>query len=603
MKTNVSGRSGLVARTSGLPCRMEGLEPRLLLADELFIGLGDVQFRDGPQLPDDKIEVPVTVQNLSPMQISGKIRIQIWASGDDVLDDPGDFLCFEGNININPRPNEIQTKKVKAKLPLDIRPGEYEFIVTVIDESMLPGDASFDVETNDDNESFDVRWVFGEVEGRSGNTTLKFMNTSGVIYKINFSDNFSPGDSFGEVTTILLLDRDERGGIPPDGQFLQLDVEDVNSNARISVRRIGGPSDPDLFYLTGIDVDETMGFFDASDLTLMGPAHFDGLGKLFLGNVKNAGEVDIDNDFFVEFPRGSAELFVFSERVSIKVKEVTGTVFDIRGTLANMQATSFSGEVESDELRGKNGGLGGIEANFIDKVNIKNDFEGFVFAESFFTETAARNADEGPPPERVINAFIVGGMLSGGMQTFGNVAKIEAGSIDGFEAQIFGRLERLNVKGDIGVNPFRGGLTNIIGATDISRIDISGGLFDSQIFAGLEFNLIQRGGGYEFGDLYGGNVSNASFTSGIIGRVNIGGDMLLAEIAAGVDPDGNPFFSQGFLVGDSTMSRIGPIKVGGMLGKVNFVSGDFPDTVSLSGSSYNTMTDPDDYFDFVFPLV
>jgi len=591
------GRTEGEIRSAGSPCRMEGLEPRLLLADELFIGIGDVPFREnGPQLPDDKIEVPVTVQNISAMQISGRVRIQIWASPDDVLGDVDDFLCFEGNININPRANEIQTRKVKARLPLDILPITYKLIVTVIDESMLPGDASFMTTEGVDDEVFGVRWQFGQVDGRSGNTTLKFMNNSGVVYKVNFSKGFE-GHEQGEVESFYVLNREARGGFPGD-QTINLQYQNTGFDDTISVRRVGGPSDPDLFHLSHISAFGTrveghdLGFFDASGVTLYDTAQFLGLHKLFLGNVLVAGEIRIEDNLFQRGDMNGLE--PFNDRVSIKVKEVVGTLFEIHGTLANMQATSFTPEPEG--LRGAL--FGGIFANTIEKVNIKNDYEGSVEVQPF-----ARGSGES---DRVVDAFIVGGQLSGVFFANGGVAKIQAGSIDDFEAAIEGRLERLIVKGDLGMNPLqsRGSLNNIIGATDISRVDITGSLFDTHLFAGLDFIPFLRGSALNPGDLYGGVISNAAFTSGIIGRINIGGDMLISQIAAGVDPNSNSFFdNDGFLVGDRSVSRIGPIKVGGLIGMANFVSGDFPDNVSIDGSSYSTMDDPDDIFVHVFPPI
>jgi len=44
------------------------------------------------------IEVPVLFQNVSATQISGKVRVEIWASEDDTLD-KFDFLCFVNAFN------------------------------------------------------------------------------------------------------------------------------------------------------------------------------------------------------------------------------------------------------------------------------------------------------------------------------------------------------------------------------------------------------------------------------------------------------------------------------------------------------------------------
>ncbi len=612
-------RSGLVARNAGSVSRMEALEPRLLLADELIAGIGDVNFKP-VHLPDDKIEVPFTIQNLSGTTVTGKVRIQIWASEDDVIDDPGDFLCFEGNISVNVRPNEIHTKKVKARIPLDTLPRDYNFIVTVIDESMLNNGASFDTSESVDDEFFRLRWQFGEVNGRSGNTTLKFMNNSGVIYKVNFSDGFE-GNEFGEVLIGTVVNREGRGDGFPGDQGIVLVFDDTSYDDKISVRRVGGPSDPDLYYLTGIFAnseflrggpgDDDLGFFDASGLTLYGEADFHGLHKLYLGNLLDAGQVDIDNDIFIE--RGNGGPHVFSDRVSIKVGDVVGTRFTITGTLANMQARSFSGLIEEpNEPLAERGqeGLGGIVADFIEKVNIQNDFEGFVYADGI--GELARGMEGFPEaPDRTVGAFIVKGTVTGSMLIFGDFAKLEAGAIGEFEAAVHGRLERLNVKGDVGQSnhlaTLRGApFHTIIGATDISRVDIGGDMIESQIFAGLEFFPVLRGG-IAFGNIYFGSVGNASFTSGSIGRVNVGGDMLLSEIAAGVDPDGDEFFDNpdSFLIGDSSVSRIGPIKVGGVAeaykGGASFISGDFPDNISIDGSTYSTITNPDGIVRVVFP--
>ncbi len=602
MRASIHRKGASHSQSASSPCRMEGLEPRLLLADELVIGIGDVVFKPfNIQLPDDKIDVPVTVQNVSGVQISGKIRIQIWASADDMLGGE-DFLCFEGNINISVRPNAIQTKKVKSRLPLSILPNNYNFIATVIDDAMLPGGATFGTPEGVDDRTFTLLWAFGDVLGRSGNTTLKFMNDSGVIYKLNFSSGFE-GSETGHVNAGFML----RGAGGPQGVTraltpIVLTYENTGFDDKISVRRAGGPSDSALFYLTGIFSQEELrgassplGHLDAPDLTLYGPAEFEGgLHKLVLGNVTNAGLIEIDNEF--------------DDRVSIKVKEVQGTIFDIDGVLANMKADSFSGLAslpEGSSVRGPEPFLGGITATVIDKVEIRNDFEGVATAG--FLDQVLRGDKELPLLDggRVVGKFIVGGVLTGGFfADGGNVARIQAGEIYDWQCSVQGRLERLAVEGGInnvpGVRGFP--VESRIAACDFSRIDIGTNVNLCQIMAGAFVALEDTGEVFAL-EIFDG-LDNVTFKPGSIGRINIGGDLFRSQIAAGVNANGFDYFNiDPFLESDSSMSRMGPIKVGGIVDMSQFYSGDFPDNVSINGASYNTMVDPDDVFAHVFPLV
>ncbi len=589
---------------------MEALEPRVLLADELIVGIGDVNFKP-VHLPDDKIEVPITIQNVSASQISGKIRVRIWASNEDILD-ASDYLCFDGDISINPRANQVQLKKLKARLPLHMVPDEYQFIVQVSEaQSMLPTGVTFAEPVADDDETFDLRWQFGSVDGRSGNTTLRFMNSDDVIYKMNFSRGFD-GFEFGEVFIgpFAVAAAVERGPVPFD-QELNLMLRDTSFDDAVAIRRVGGPKDPGLFYLAGIFTGFALtgarsdfggiGFFDAPDLTLYGESSFNGgVHKLFLGDIINANQVGISGVPFAHRTssgaRGAEPLL---DRVSIKVRDVVGTRFIIDNmVLANMKADSFSGELPILD------GIGGILANSIDRVEIRNDFEGYV-------EVIPPDFLRGGGlelPENAINRFVVGGHLTGGLFAFGDVARLQAGSIGAFEAAIHGRLERLEVKHgineDLLPDALRGPppITTIIGAKDISRVDIGGDVYLAQVFAGLAQQMLR--GGFEPGSIYGGTVANTAITSGIIGRINIGGDMFISEFAAGVNPDGGTFFSGTgrFLIGDRSVSRIGPVKVGGVaMNQARFVSGDFPDNVSINGSSYSTPIDPEGLFVFAFP--
>ncbi len=610
---STSNRRELIARPAASSrCCLEALEPRLLLADELVIGVGDVPLMQ-IHLPGDKIEVPITIQNLSAAQISGKIRVRIWATDDSILDDPGDFLCFEGNVSINPRANQIQMKKVKATFPLNtLTDAEYRLIVEVVEaESMLPAGVTFLTPEALDEELFDVRWMFGAVPGRSGNTTLRFMNEEGVIYKINFSDGFD-GPERGEVFDEIFLGAQQRGApIQP----LSLIFYNTTEGDRISVRRAGGPKDSDLFYLNGVFANlgglgqrggpGALSFFDAPDLTLYGPAFFAGLKKLFLGDVIGAEQVIIN--FGTGVSRGDAASeerggpeFSPLERVSIKVKNVVNTLFDINQTVANFMADSFSHQPFRSESRSEP--FGGIFARFIDKVDIRNDFAGIVFVSG---GDPSRGGNGLEFPENAVNEFRVGGVLSGAFATqFGDVAKLRAGTIGDFEASINGRLERLVVEGSVNIigrsDSERLFDPTVIGARQISRIDIGGDVFDTIIMAGAVAESL--GPAFFAGEIYQG-LQNVNFDSGIIGRVNIGGDMMLSQIAAGVDADGSDSFSNSsILIGDRSVSRIGPISVGGVDGDSGFFSGDFPVNAKIGGSSVATASEPD-IFVFVFPPI
>ncbi len=603
MKRPENRRSGPVARFAGSPCRMEVLEPRLLLANELIVGFGDVNFKD-PQLPGDKIEVPVTFQNVSAARITGKVRVEIYASTGG-----GGFLCAVKDVNINPRANEIQTKRITATLPLDLVPDNYFFIAFVVeDESMLPAGVTFLESSAEDNEMFSQRWQFGDVDGRSGNTTLRFMNDSGVIYKVNFSAGFDGSES-GEINLEFLS-----GGLAENQGAARaitpyaLTFENTGFDDKISVRRAGGPSEPELFYLTGIGSqfegrggNSSLGFFDASDLTLYGPAEFEGgLHKLFLGNVTYAGIIEIDNEN------------EFGERVSIKVRDVLGTIFDIDGVLANMKADSFSGLAGDPSLSSLRGPpppplLGGITATVIEKIEIRNDFEGVVTAG--FLDQVLRNGklpllDGG----RVVGRFTVGGILTGGFfADGGDVARIQAGEIYDWRCSVQGRLERLVVEGGInavvGVRGIVG--TTRIAACDISRIEVGTHVNQCQIMAGAFVALEDTGEVFAL-QIFNG-LDNVTFKAGTIGRISIGGDVSMAQITAGVDANNQSVFNtaDSFLIGDRSTSRIGPITIGGAVQNMGetFFSGDFPDSVSINGSSYSTVGDPDDIFEHVFPPV
>ncbi len=602
--------SELFSRSGRTPARIEVLEPRVLLASELIAGIGEVNLRP-IHLPGDKIEVPVTIQNVSATQISGKIRVQIWASNEDFLD-ASDYLCFDGDISINPRANLIQTKKVKATLPLHIVPDEYQFIVFVSEaQSMLPAGVTFAEPVDDDDETFDLRWLFGDVEGRNGNTTLRFMNEEGVIYKISFSDGFD-GNERGEVFNTLFAGAQQRGA---PTQPLSLVFFNTTDDDRISVRRAGGPTDPELFYLNGIFTNfggreerggfGALAFFDASDLTLYGPSHFAGLKKLFLGNVIDAEIVTINFGFAGLLESGASEVrggeeFSPLERVSIKVKTVVDTLFDVNQTIANFKADSFVHQlVRSDD---RSDPLGGIFARFIDKVDIRNDYRGVVFVSGVHL---AREMNGLEVPENAVNEFKVGGDLSGAFFVQdGDVARLQAGSIGNFEASISGRLERLVVEGNVNV-PGRGGPDRfldptVIGARQISRIDIGGSTFDTIIMAGAVVESLS--GAFLSGEMYQG-LQNVDFDAGIIGRVNIGGTLMLSQIAAGVDADGSDNFSDtSILIGDRSVSRIGPINVGGVDANSGFFSGDFPDTAKIDGSTVVTVDEPT-IFVVVFPTI
>ncbi|MDH4023578.1 MAG: Ig-like domain-containing protein, partial [Gammaproteobacteria bacterium] len=177
---------------------MESLEPRILLAADLTGGF--VQFvtpRD-PAVPTDQGYAVVRVRNIGDQAID-QSEVAVYASRDFSLD-ASDFLLGTADTNrVGVKPvlpifpdTSVKDVRVNLTLPSTLDPGGYMVLAKVDNANTITENS----ETNNvlGGGLIVVEWQFGNVPGRSGNTTLTLKDADGTTVTFSLS-----GPGLGEV--------------------------------------------------------------------------------------------------------------------------------------------------------------------------------------------------------------------------------------------------------------------------------------------------------------------------------------------------------------------------------------------------------------------
>lgn len=170
------------------PFLLEPLESRLLLAADLTGVIQSVVLID-PAVPTNNASAIVQVQNIGN-QLVNQSQVGVYASLDTTLDSSDVLLGTTNTGQVNAGQSKNVT--VNFAIPNSLNPVAYKMLAKVDNANAI-------AENSEANNiaiggTINVAWKFGNVPGRSGNTTLTLRDADGT--RVTFSLS---GPGLGEV--------------------------------------------------------------------------------------------------------------------------------------------------------------------------------------------------------------------------------------------------------------------------------------------------------------------------------------------------------------------------------------------------------------------
>ena len=213
----------------------EALESRLLLSADLTGAILSSTLPAGA-LPGDTGAAVVDVSNRGNTSASADIRVDVYASLDNVLDSHDRLLGTQTAANSVISPAKNKSITVPLLIPADLVPGSYRMLSVIDPQNAVK-------ESNESNNvangaGFQLNWKFGTVPGHSGSTPRTLRDTDGTDVAFSLS-----GPGSGQVTlqgaqwNVLLT------GVTSKSTFLVKTNSGGDGRVRLNDIRIAGSLD------------------------------------------------------------------------------------------------------------------------------------------------------------------------------------------------------------------------------------------------------------------------------------------------------------------------------------------------------------------------
>ena len=174
------------------PFWLEPLESRVLLAADLTGVVGATTLID-PAVPTNAATATVQVLNQGNQRANATTQVAMYSSVDTVFD-ASDVLLGTANaaaLNVG----QSRTVTVNLSIPASLTPGAYNLLARVDATNVIAeGTAGEANNISSRATPFTVAWQFGNVPGRSGNTTLTLRDADGTSVTFRLT-----GPGLGEV--------------------------------------------------------------------------------------------------------------------------------------------------------------------------------------------------------------------------------------------------------------------------------------------------------------------------------------------------------------------------------------------------------------------
>jgi ELWxxDGT repeat protein len=237
----------------GTPFSLEPLESRLLLAADLS-GVITATTQLDPGVPTTAATATVQVRNQGDAQANATTQVAIYASADATLDSSDVLLGTANTASLNV--GQSRNVTVNFGIPNSLTPGSYNLLARVDATNIIAegpaGEANnISVRTT----AFTVAWQFGNVPGRSGNTTLTLRDADGTRVTFRLT-----GPGLGEVIR--------------DGAAWDVKVTGTSTSSNLTISTNTGGNDRVL--INDVHVFGPIGSFTAPRLDLSGTLAIDG---------------------------------------------------------------------------------------------------------------------------------------------------------------------------------------------------------------------------------------------------------------------------------------------------------------------------------------
>jgi len=171
---------------------LEPLEGRLLLAADLT-GVVAAHTLLDPSVPTNLEAATIRVLNHGTTATNQVSQVSVYASLDNALD-AGDVLLGTANAPKTIGAGQFKDLNVALQMPDTLAAGTYKLLARVDATNVLVEGTAGEANNLTVGPQFQVAWQFGNVPGRSGNTTLSLKDADGT--RVTFSLN---GPGLGEV--------------------------------------------------------------------------------------------------------------------------------------------------------------------------------------------------------------------------------------------------------------------------------------------------------------------------------------------------------------------------------------------------------------------
>ncbi len=176
----------------GTPFSLEPLESRLLLAADLTGVVGATTLID-PAVPTNAATATVQVVNQGNQRANATTQVAMYSSADTAFDASDVLLGTANAAAMNA--GQSRTVTVNLSIPASLTPGAYNLLARVDATNVIAeGTAGEANNLSSRATPFTVAWQFGNVPGRSGNTTLTLRDADGTNVTFRLT-----GPGLGEV--------------------------------------------------------------------------------------------------------------------------------------------------------------------------------------------------------------------------------------------------------------------------------------------------------------------------------------------------------------------------------------------------------------------
>lgn len=241
---------------------LEPLESRVLLAADLSSVVAATTQLD-PAVPTNAATVTVQVLNIGDQPANATTQVAVYASTDATLDSADVLLGTANTAALNV--GQSRNVTVNLGIPNSITPGSYNLLARVDATNVIAeGPAGEANNTSVRTTAFTVAWQFGNVPGRSGNTTLTLRDADGTRVTFRLT-----GPGLGEVIR--------------DGAAWDLKVTGTSTSSNLTISTDTGGND--RVAISDVHVFGPIGSYTAPRLDLSGTLAIDGtVNTLVIGD-------------------------------------------------------------------------------------------------------------------------------------------------------------------------------------------------------------------------------------------------------------------------------------------------------------------------------